>query len=92
MRHVSTTSRIPVFSSREEEAAFWDTHDISEFLDELRLVEVKFTFASNSPATSQPQMPEKPSTRVRPHPGEDHASQGKASFHDYSSPIPYPEL
>ena len=29
------TSRIPEFRSREEEAAFWDTHDFTEFEDEL---------------------------------------------------------
>ena len=28
-------SRIPSFVNREEEAAFWDTHDITEYLDEL---------------------------------------------------------
>lgn len=35
-------SRIPEFASREEEAAFWDTHSISDFWDELRPVEVRF--------------------------------------------------
>ena len=33
-------SRIPDFASREEEAEFWDTHDITDFLDELRPVKV----------------------------------------------------
>lgn len=28
-------SRIPDFKSREEEAEFWDTHDVTEFWDEL---------------------------------------------------------
>ena len=36
------TSRIPEFASREEEAAFWDTHDFSEFEDELTPVKVRF--------------------------------------------------
>lgn len=36
------TSRIPEFRSREEEAEFWDTHDITDYLDELRPVEVRF--------------------------------------------------
>jgi hypothetical protein len=32
-------SRIPEFASREEEAAFWDTHDITDHLDEFDVVE-----------------------------------------------------
>jgi len=36
------TSRIPEFASREEEAAFWDTHDFSEFEDELTPVKARF--------------------------------------------------
>ena len=35
------TSRIPDFQSREEEAAFWDTHDFTEFLDETRPVKLR---------------------------------------------------
>ncbi len=31
-------SRIPTFGSIEEEAAFWDTHSIEEFADELEEV------------------------------------------------------
>ena len=31
-------SRIPDFQSREEEAEFWDTHDLTEFLDETEPV------------------------------------------------------
>ena len=38
----ATESRIPDFKSREEEAEFWDTHDITDFLDELRPVKVRF--------------------------------------------------
>jgi predicted DNA binding CopG/RHH family protein len=34
-------SRIPRFSSRQEEAEFWDSHDITDYLDELQPVEVK---------------------------------------------------
>lgn len=33
--------RIPEFSTREEEAAFWDTHDISDYWDELTPVRVR---------------------------------------------------
>src|SRR5829696_8178708 len=36
-----TASRIPDFQSREEEAAFWDTHDFTEFLDETRPVKLR---------------------------------------------------
>ncbi|HEX2922725.1 MAG TPA: CopG family antitoxin [Chloroflexota bacterium] len=35
-------SRIPRFASREEEAEFWDTHDITEFKDELAPARVRF--------------------------------------------------
>lgn len=34
----NTKSRIPAFASREEEAAFWDIHDITRYLDELKPV------------------------------------------------------
>lgn len=33
------SSRIPAFASREEEAEFWDTHDITEYLDEFQVVD-----------------------------------------------------
>ncbi len=35
--------RIPQFQSVEEEAAFWDTHDVTAYLDELKPVEARFT-------------------------------------------------
>ena len=35
-------SRIPKFRSLEEEANFWDTHDITDFEDELEDVEIVF--------------------------------------------------
>ncbi len=35
-------SRIPSFASREEEAAWWDTHDVTDYLDELTSVRVRF--------------------------------------------------
>ncbi len=35
-------SRIPDFKTREEEAAFWDTHDVTDYLDEMRPVKVRF--------------------------------------------------
>ena len=36
------SSRIPEFASREEEAAFWDTHDIADYQDELTTVRARF--------------------------------------------------
>ena len=34
--------RIPAFANRDEEATFWDTHDVTEFVgDELKPVEVE---------------------------------------------------
>ena len=38
----AATSRIPQFSTRDEEAAWWDTHDITDYLDELQPVRVRF--------------------------------------------------
>ena len=35
-------SRIPEFASLEEEAAFWDTHDTTDFEDEFHPVTVVF--------------------------------------------------
>lgn len=36
-----TISRIPDFATREEEAAFWDSHDFTDFLDETRPVKLR---------------------------------------------------
>lgn len=36
-------SRIPEFTSIEEEAEFWDTHSTADYEDEFRLVRVRFT-------------------------------------------------
>ena len=36
-------NRIPKFASREEEAEFWDTHDFTEYLDEVNIISVKFS-------------------------------------------------
>src|SRR5713226_742462 len=38
---VGKKSRIPRFASHGEEAAFWDTHSLAEFEDELEVVKVK---------------------------------------------------
>src|SRR5205085_11654510 len=34
-------SRIPEFASRDDEAAFWDTHDIADYQDELTTVRAR---------------------------------------------------
>ena len=34
-------SRIPDFTSIEEEAEFWDTHDLSDYWDEFKPVELR---------------------------------------------------
>jgi predicted DNA binding CopG/RHH family protein len=34
-------SHIPEFANREEEAAFWDNHDMSDYWDELKPVKLK---------------------------------------------------
>ena len=34
-------SRIPEFASREEEAAFWDTHSLADYWDEFKPVRVR---------------------------------------------------
>ncbi len=39
---VREMGNIPVFTSIEEEAEFWDTHDTEEFAYEFEPVEVKF--------------------------------------------------
>ena len=33
---------IPEFGSREEEARFWDTHDMADYWDEFKPVKVRF--------------------------------------------------
>ncbi len=39
------TTRIPVFQTIKEEAEFWDTHDFTDFLDELTPVTAKVTLS-----------------------------------------------
>ena len=43
-----TKSRIPTFKTVEEEAAFWDTHDLTEFEDDLEVV-TDVTFVKAKP-------------------------------------------
>ena len=40
-RQQPVTSRIPDFASREDEAASWDTHDVTEFIEETRPVKLR---------------------------------------------------
>jgi predicted DNA binding CopG/RHH family protein len=35
-------SKIPNFTDKEEEAKFWETHSVSDFLDEFKLVKARF--------------------------------------------------
>ena len=34
--------RIPTFASREEEASWWDSHDLADYQDEFETVEARF--------------------------------------------------
>jgi len=47
----SSTPRIPQFASREEEAAFWDTHDTTEYECEFKPIEVRFAKNLSEPLT-----------------------------------------
>lgn len=42
MTHQPAKSNIPHFKNYQEEAAFWDSHDFTEFVDELKPVQVWF--------------------------------------------------
>ena len=44
-----STESIPEFATREEEAAFWDTHDFADYWDQLRPAEVHFGDDLGSP-------------------------------------------
>ena len=35
-------SRIPTFKSYQDEATFWDTHSVTEFVDELKPVQIVY--------------------------------------------------
>lgn len=39
----SPESRIPQFASREEEAEWFDTHDLADYQDELKTVPARFS-------------------------------------------------
>ena len=38
-----TKNKIPNFKNLEEEANFWDTHDATDFLGDMKFADVKFT-------------------------------------------------
>lgn len=40
---MKNTSKIPNFKNKDEEAKFWETHSISEFMDEFKVVKAKFS-------------------------------------------------
>lgn len=35
--------KIPIFKNVAEEAGFWDTHDVTEYISEMKAVDVEFT-------------------------------------------------
>ena len=41
-RQVKRKEPIPKFKSREEEATFWDTHDIADYWDDFEPVDIAF--------------------------------------------------
>ncbi len=43
--------RIPAFRSIEEEAAFWDTHSVTDFGDELQPVQLRVNRNLSAPLT-----------------------------------------
>lgn len=51
--------RIPEFATREEETVFWDTHDISDYWDELQPIAVSFAsnLSDDHPAKARREVP-----------------------------------
>lgn len=47
------TSRIPTFASREEEAAWWDSHDLADYQDEFETVKARFAETLSEADASQ---------------------------------------
>jgi len=47
----SAASRIPTFATREEEAEFRDTHDVTDYWDELEPVDLRFEGPSSEAVT-----------------------------------------
>lgn len=42
MTKIKIKSRIPKFRNREDEAKFFDSHDMADFQDEFKVVKVRF--------------------------------------------------
>ena len=42
---MKTKQKLPIFKTREEEAQFWDTHSLIDYLDELESADNVFTLA-----------------------------------------------
>jgi hypothetical protein len=59
--HHEAANRMPDFKSVEEEAEFWDTHNITDFLDEMRPVRVRF---SPTPLREDGSLPKWPPPRL----------------------------
>jgi hypothetical protein len=45
-------SCIPDFASREEEAAWWDSHDLADFQDEFTTIEATFAEDLSGPESA----------------------------------------
>ncbi|MEK7497741.1 MAG: CopG family antitoxin [Patescibacteria group bacterium] len=39
---MTAKNKIPKFGNLAEEAKFWDTHDVTDYLNEMKLVDVEF--------------------------------------------------
>ena len=42
MNKIKAKSRIPEFKNREEEAEFFDSHDMADYQDEFKTIKVRF--------------------------------------------------
>ena len=42
MKKIIKASKIPTFATRDEEAKFWETHNIADFSDELKPIKARF--------------------------------------------------
>lgn len=51
MTNATKQSKIPEFKSYQEEAEFFDSHDVVDFIDELKPVKVKFAQKLSEPVT-----------------------------------------
>jgi len=44
--------QVPVFTSREEEAAWWDSHDLADYQDDFTTIEARFADKLSDQGTS----------------------------------------